>query len=267
MMQSPLRFFPGRILSASVLLLGLFSLQAISEVLVEEQFADGNRSRQHPPESLEWFSSVKSGLEEEGGKMAIRGATDSARHAVAYFTKANAPLELQAGQALVLSFDFSPLEKGDFSNNALRFGLFDSTAAERFQNDGDNPEPYDAPGYVCAVGLRGDAHSQIVLFKRSGDGGRLLTNSYVYLPLRSQDASLTLSPGQTYSCTLRVARIGAGQVKLSGKISGGDLAAPLDLTETDATDVITRFDTVGLSIFHAIPDAEFSKIKLSLEKK
>jgi hypothetical protein len=234
-------------------------------VLVDERFADGDRGGYKPPESLEWAASSKLNLDD--GRLTIRRAGSTARHAVARFTEAGKPVVLESGQSLELAFDFTPLEEGKASGNSLRFGLFElgTGAGPDFLSDGWNPEDCAAPGYVGVLSYYGGESSEIALLQRRDAPGRLLTNSKAYVPLGKKKAAAAFAVGQTYSCLLRVTRNGR-KITLFTRISGGDLAAPLEISSATPSKTVTRFDTVGFSIFRPFASGGISNIRLVLRK-
>lgn len=249
----------------SLLPLAICSAVAAEAVLVDEQFSDGRRSGQNPPQSLEWFSSVPgSGLEEGDGKMTLRNAQASAKHAVAYFLPAGKLTTLKVGDSLELSFKFTPLDRAGDAGNSLRFGFFNSaTDSEgRFNRDGQNPPESTAQGYVAALSARSDSATAISLFRRHGTG-RLLTNSDAYQVLKNQVQSFGLTAGQTYKVTLTLKRESQQEMSLTATVSEGDLDGTFELAGTDAQEIVSEFDGIGFSIFNAVPEAEFSDIRVT----
>lgn len=256
--------FPLRVaLISAGCLFAVASLYA-ETVLVSEKFADGSRSGNHPPESLEWHCSVAGRFLQDGqGVMKINGAADSARHAVAHFVMPERAVTLEPEESLVLSFDFKPTAGGVPSGNSLRFGLFNSAneAENLLQGDGQNPTGASAAGYVGALTMKSETATVISIMERNGQGA-LLTNSHAYKTLENTPASFGLQMGETYGVKLTVKRTSGDTVELGIEISGGGLSTPFTMAYEDAAEPVFTFDTIGFSIFKSVVDAEFSNIQL-----
>ncbi len=257
---------PARFARPTLFLLGALALTTAraETVLVADEFADGSRRGNSPPESLDWVSSVDGRyLEGDRGKMRILGARESGRHAVAHFVAPEDAVTLETGETLEFTFDVTPLEEGPPQGNSLRFGLFDSAneAVNYFGSDGTNPKAASAEGYVGVLSLKSETEVALGILRRSGDGG-LLTNSHAYNTESMSNAPEGVGVGETYRVTLRVKRTGDREAQVEVAVSGGTFAREIRDKWTDEESPLFTFDLIGFSIFQAFSAAEISNVRL-----
>ncbi len=217
------------------------------KVWLDERFADGERSRQALPASAEWFTSsspstvsvIRGSLTQEGG----------GRHLLAYFTPANAPVELAVGEALVLTYEIAlntPLD----GPGSLRVGLFDS-GGDRIVTDKQarSDDFADYRGYMGAANPTPSKAPSLRIYERTLKDETLVSAITPFSPLGGGDGGLQALPdGKTCTGSLRIERDTAGKVTVTHGFSGDGLPAPHSVSATDDSDIVTRFDTV---VFHA----------------
>lgn len=232
-------------------------------VLVDESFADGNRSSLNLPKSLDWQSSAAAGsLTDGSGFMKLEGAEETGRHAVAHFAPADAPVELAVGQSLVLSFDVKPVVTGPPGGNSMRFGLFHSAndGLNIFDADGENPDGTTSEGYVGSLMMKTDMATGLAVLKRQGPG-RLLTNSAAYVTAKTGTAAVGLRADQKYSVELEVARNARG-VTVQVSVAESPGGEKFSVSYEDPGSSMHAFDTIGFSVFRSVSAAEFSNIRI-----
>jgi len=98
-----------------------------SEVLLDEQFADGERTSQSPPVSAAWFleasSSAYTSAVADDAWTILPPSPPSKISAVSYFSAS--PVSLAAGDSLTISLRIRPTH----AKGSLRVGLFNSGLA------------------------------------------------------------------------------------------------------------------------------------------
>lgn len=234
-------------------------------VVVADEFADGSRRGNSPPESLDWLSSMDgSYLESERGKMRLLGAAESGRHAVAHFVAPEEAITLEPGDSLELTFEVTPVEEGVPMGNSLRFGLFGSAnkAINYFGSDDTNPDAVSADGYVGVLNVKSRTEVALGILRREGEEGRLLTNSHAYETESMSQATESVQVGETYNVTLRVTRMGEREMQIEVAMAGGNFAQEIRDRWTDEESPFFTFDLIGFSIFQAISSAEIANVRL-----
>lgn len=219
------------------------TLAAAGEIfVVNDSFADGNRSGDTPPSSLAWFcSSGGSNLTITGGAMTLATATGG-RHAVAHF-----PLQtLAVGDRITLRFTFSLAAPIFDQANGLRFGLFNRNSNAAYTADSSNPS-VTYTGYAAFANLAPTAPKPASLRRRNASAAALITTSSSYTTVGSTGGPQQIfAAGTTYTAALSIQRTAADGVELTSTFTGGDLDG-YTLSATD-TDIIDAFDTVAIAI-------------------
>lgn len=212
-------------------LAGLAS-NARAETLLDEQFADGDRTAQRLPASAHWF------LDASGGAYASTVADhtwsilppDPPSHlsAISYFT-GGAPVSLQPGESLVLSFTVRPTN----SSALFGFGLFNSGGARLVA---DTTGGGSALNRIQGYGVTTQAGAKTSLSRRATPG-QGLWNPATFASLATSPAPLASAP--SYTATLTVARDAEGLVTVTSDVGG---------TQTTSTDEngLSSFDTVAI---------------------
>ena len=240
---------------------------AHSQVLVYDDFSDGERLTQNLPGSLHWYTGGATNATVSNRTMMfaadVGGSTPNSIHggALAYFTAAGSPLTLTVGQSLTLSFaySYSNLDSGDWN---FRFGFFNSgglrTATD---NSGFNNAIFNGYTGYLATGLLGPDTSGLGRYKiaqRNLTANNLLTTtSYSILGGNVKQTAGT-NFGQTYSASLTVNYVNATNMILTSVIAGQTLV------RTNLSGLTTNFDTVGIFAPGTPGNVTISNVRIAL---
>lgn len=246
-------------------------------VLLDETFADGTRTTQSPPTSLDWFASVSGQVTTEVGSVSILGSS-TARSLVGYFTSGGygSPQSLSIGDDLTISFDFTFTGTlGTGTGNLIRYGIYNSDGGTQFTADNADPATLVGyGGYMASINnINGTTQGFIntEIYERNTAGAaRLIVNTGSYTKQASgtyQAASFTV--GLTYHFEVSVSRTDSSTVQIDSEISGGDLSSPITASFTDTTSTYTAFDTIAFTSFGGASSSgssqtTFSNIKVTL---
>lgn len=224
---------------------------ATAGVVVDDSFADGDRSNSADEMDTNWWTtSTSSAIEVEAGKLGLVSGS-SGRGIRATFP----PLELQDGQTLKVTYDFvTPATIGTDRDAALRVGLFDKLGRAELEADlsasSKSPNPlYDGlPGYMIDydVGMSDAAASNIGVRKHKVDEqGRLLGTTKGYQGLAEGGDSYAFEPETAYTGTIMVKKVG-GNVEITGALAQDGTT----LTEFTTVDEGSDVNTFGMLGFH-----------------
>ncbi|MCM2274096.1 MAG: hypothetical protein NDI75_04785 [Candidatus Didemnitutus sp.] len=238
-----------------------------------ERFTDGERATPALPASLAWHASHTTGIVSvAAGELTLSTlGTDgsAARSLGAHFPR----VQLENGQALVLTFDFAC--RGDLGGSgvAFRAGVFDSLdlSANRFTQDGGNvhnagnsSRGYAVnlnPAYVPAASLGAPTLEWV---ERTGIH-RFLTSSTAFARLAFAGPfsnEQTIAPQVRHSARLRLDRRGEA-VHLRAEIWSAGMPALLVCETVDASAAVSGFDTIGFSVFEHATTGGMSEVTLS----
>lgn len=230
------------------------SLQAASsEVIFDEQFADGEVETQQLPSSLQWFrSSLNNELVAEKGAVILHANHTDAYtggQLQAFFAPDGTSITLDIGETLELKVVFQ-VTAPESVQCGLRFGLFDFRDP-RAAGEGRLAMLKEARGYALLVNPRSPAAIGTIIAKRMpGDKPQpLLANMEPLLRLAERLPAMAFSEGRSYEAVFRVTRIAEDQVQLSytlGGEGGSDLVESENII--DGEDPVTAFDAIGLTI-------------------
>ncbi len=219
-------------------------------VLVNETFADGNRTNQNPPNSLAWYSSAGTANLTVSGGVMWDNTPNTTRGGVAYFNA----VTLTIGQTLDLSFDLTAgqsLTGGGYAGGFI-IGLFDSKGlTDNIQTaDGSQPAANISTGFSSNLyqSSAGSGTQYLQLQERTGaTGGTLMAAAGLAKLNASGPNTNFLTTGETYSYGFSIERTGETEAVITMTISGGDLTDAMTLSFTKTgTDYFT-FDTIGFS--------------------
>lgn len=223
----------GAGLTAALLLLAapLGAVQA--GTLLNEQFADGERSTSNLPDSAAWYleagsTAYTSSVSDHAWNI-LPPAPPSRISAVTVFSAV--PVSLHPGESLTVALRLRPTHpRGTF-----RVGLFDSGGA-RLTSDGVGSSKLFTPyrGYEVTGSPAGGAS---VSARTKPAGG--LWNPAAFSPLASSTGSLQEDAG--YPVELTIARDGEGKFHLSASVAGVRCAA-------SGAQGIDTFDTVAILV-------------------
>lgn len=249
------------LLSVGLLLSTSAAFPAEPEILLDQSFANGNRSLQQLPSSGAWFVSEPDGL------LVNRKGLSSApnRHLISYFAEAEKPISLSLGGSLHLKVSFSvkePVPKG----GVLRLGLFDSQG-KRISGDGEgpsNPIFENYRGYSAHLDL--NSPKALSLHRRAeGISDKLISGNEAFGEplLRSTGQGGQFESDRAYTANFKLTRTAQG-ISLACDIP--ELAG-YAATAEDNQHPLTSFDTIvfygarsGMSRF-VIEQVELSREK------
>jgi uncharacterized repeat protein (TIGR02543 family) len=225
-------------------------------VIMNDTFADGDRTTLAPPNSASWLKAQSStAVTVTPGSARFTWATTSADMISAFFTNAGAPVTLGVGDSLTLSltFAFTGLNPAAITAPApqLRFGVLDSKGSRPPDNASTSNAAYigdtgyalftpfaTTPSGTTAFDLRRrttltsnnvfNTNTDFTSFATGGGGSQAFANNTDYV--------------LNYTIT----RLSATQTRLSAAITGGTLTSNYNFatTETSPTPE-TTFDYFG----------------------
>lgn len=224
---------------------GLAATTGPQTVILNDTFADGERSTQSLPDSAKWFCSVtSSNLSVVDNALFV--SSSAGRHAVAYF-----PLRsIAVGEVLELAFDFSTTVEFADQASGLRFGLFNTNGNTPFSDDNQNGNvTYVGYSVTTNGGSTGGTSNPTFLRKRNATSAtQLITSVSSHSSLASGGVIGTKFPaGPVYHAFLRLERLTEDQVRVTATYTGGALSN-YQVTTLDGTGPVTAFDTVALSV-------------------
>jgi endoglucanase len=217
---------------ASLLLAGS-PVNAQAGTLLDEQFADGERSTQNLPQSAAWY--LEAGSRAHSSTVAdqtwniLPPSPPSRISAITVFS--GAPVSLSPGETLTVSLRLRPTQ----ARGTFRVGLFDSGGA-RLTSDvvGNSKLLANYRGYDIAGSPEGGA----VLSVRSKSASGLWTAS-AFQPLASAAGALQEDAG--FPVSLTIERDAEGKIRLSASVAG------VACTAAGGTEV-SAFDTIAVLI-------------------
>lgn len=234
-----MNLFPARtLLAASLLTFASSAFAAQPEVLLEQNFANGNRATQQLPGSAAWYLSEADGLLQN--KRGLSAAPN--RHLIAYFAETGKPVSLAVGESLVLQLSFSAREP-QAKPGVFRIGFFDS-GGNRITSDGggsSNPAFLGYKGYSAHLDF--NSPKAISLHRRSdGISDKLIAGGEAYgEPLqRGTGTGAELKSDAVYTINLKLTRTADGITLACDVPEFGDYAATAD----DSQSPVTTFDTI-----------------------
>lgn len=218
---------------AALVLLTAVPADSRAGALLEEQFADGERSTQNLPQSAAWYLEAGSGaystsIANQSWNI-LPPAPPSRITALTVFSAA--PVSLSPGETLTVSLRLRPTH----GQGTFRVGVFDSGGA-RLTSDiiGNSKLVANYRGFDVA----GSTGSGAVLSVRSKSAPGLWTAS-AFQPLASKAGVLQEDAG--YPISLTVERDESGKIRLSASVAGIACAA------AEAPE-LTTFDTIAILV-------------------
>lgn len=205
-----------------------------SEVLLDEQFADGERTAQGLPSSAAWFleasSSAYTSAVADGAWTILPPSPPSKISAASYFSAS--PVSLAAGESLSISLRIRPTH----AKGSLRVGLFNSGGSRaRADLAGSSSLFVGYKGYDVNCSL---AAGSAMLSRREKSAPGLWTTS-AFQPLASAAGTLQTDAG--YSVVLIVEKSEDGKLLVTSNVAG------VRCTTTDPRG-LTSFDTVAIQV-------------------
>ena len=218
------------------LLLAFSGLRAGATVLMADTFSDGNSTNQALPYSADWLSGGPTpNMSVSNGALTFRDANSGKATAVAYFT----PTELEMGQSLKLSFNYSFTQTAT-ANNDFMFGLYNSGGDYATKDDINFRKLANYTGFATSGVFGRDSSTagldHIELANQTGDNLLSLSD---YTVGKSYIQIGAATPGEIYAASMQISRTAAGVVV---KSQIGDTV----MVQTYTNSMFTKFDTVGI---------------------
>ena len=226
-----------------------------SEVILEDNFADGDRTNLQPKDSASWFVSQHiNAIKIVGGKLRWFPKNQH-QTVVAYFQDLDSPRALDIGETLTASFDILFPKQPEQAIAGLRAGLLVS-GGQRVESDEFNVKfPGEHGGIFFAADVGPDAAISRILVRSSGAGNAMVGDLHKLDVFRFVKGGLpagVLEGSVAYTCRLSVKRKTDTLVEFSYGIFDGDAriyGASADVPVNDfvsGRDGSLVFDTLAL---------------------
>lgn len=231
-----------------------FGNEPTTAVLLDETFAEGQRTTANLPATAAWYGSTVDNLTQLSAGSIVSSQTGGSSQFIFHFTEAGSPHTLAMGESLNVSLDFN-LTKAINAGSAIRLGLLNSQNT-RVTADGGGTSTLafaDDRGYGLFFSPVSTSSSNLSLRARTTDNNSLLT-ALVNGPWGSANlvtgpGSITVAADQTYTLLFKVTRTLAG-ADVYTEISGGNLATPISIAYSATTEALTftSFDKFAMCI-------------------
>jgi hypothetical protein len=246
-----------------------------AEVLLNDTFADGDRTDTDLPNESGFWASSPGDVTTTAGNVRL-GMADSSRRMHTYFAPAESPVSLSVGETLIATIDFIP-EVGFVSSESsnFRMGLFYDPVQMAQDSVGDSGIDngwHDATGYSVTFGLSDtETVAKAQCGKRTATEGTnsLLGTDGAYTYAGSGTGAGGLSLNTVYTITMTLDYQAADLMEVSFKFSQGDtVIASCSLTDDGAfggKPIYTNFDFLMFRLSKAEGTAEvvnFQRIKI-----
>lgn len=244
------------LLYLSLSLLALVALQpgilqaATIGVVVDDSFADGDRTKTGALDANWWSSNSTSGnsVEITTGALGLVSGT-SGRGIHATFPTQN----LNVGQTIIATYTYrTPATVGNNRSSSWRVALMDGSdpnLADDLLSSSSTPNPiyFNLEGYMGDIDVNTGSDADISIREHTVPNitGRFLGTTGEWDTLgSSSDAGYTIDPNTEYVGTFSITRTGADSVDITGTISqGGSL---LDTnTESDVSGIANNYGMLG----------------------
>jgi len=254
---------------------------APAAVMLDDTFADGNRTSQNLPTDAAWFVSSAAAVATSTNGMAWTLA-GSAFQAVSYFgTNSASPIQLNLGDTLTVNLKLTLNNVGALNTSqGFRFGVFnfaDSTLSPRWATadlTSNNGQGTGVQGYALFENMGGQFNNSapMEIRKRTtiADSG-LLGTSGDYTALLNGPGSTNgfsgFTNGGQYSVQLALQRDSATSLIITATLQNLANSAALSISVTDSAATNFRFDGVGLRPSNAATSATnmiFNEVRVDL---
>lgn len=246
----------------------LLGISCQAATIVNDTFADGNRTFQDPPDSLAWYTSnTTSTLTATEGAMTLTNIVNGIQ-TLAYFTDSGSPVTLSVGEKLVytLSFHTSGVTASS-SATGLRFGLLNS-GGSRISADNQGTQNTIFNNYTGYASIFGNANSNTDVFasvweRTAIPDNRLMASAAVWTVPGNYSASGSLSASTNYTLTMTLDYQALDNMTVTGLFTGGSLSG-MTYTYVDGTPV-TSFDTIAFWMgTNPLTDMVFTSVNLEV---
>jgi len=236
---------------------GCLVAPAQAAVIVDDTWADGNRTSTALPTDCAWYAQVASSLVASPGSMTGTANPTSSRLWLTYFTTSpSEPVVVPVGEMLKLTLQFVPASMNSGTNSrGVRIGLFDSSAGARIEGDFNSSTAVSGTGVTgYMLGLNFSpvfSNAPIQIWNRSDVANANLMGTTAAFTLLGEGGGMAGDPGfqsdNLYVLELTVMRQTNSVEIAAGFSSPGNPAWSVShsLTNTDANPVF-RFDTFAV---------------------
>lgn len=247
---------------AGVVALAVSPARALT--LLDDQFADNNRTEQSPPSSVHWFGTAGGSNFTMANNQLTLALGGSGRGAVAYFLPEGETVTLSAvGDVLTFMLEFlvDPLNTTT-SADTFRMGLFNTHDGVRVNADNQG-NAYSGYGGVeaYAAGLTVNsvpsnparAEAPISIVEKNIEAAASLGSfgtgnaNYPQLGVGGPAGVPFLEAATGYTASFILQRTGESELTLTASMTGGSLE-DFTFTAIDAIDPVFSFDGIGFQM-------------------
>ncbi len=229
------------------------------KVIFNDSFADGGRDNGADATDTNWWTTTtSSAIEVKRGTLGLVSGS-SGRGIRTTF----APQNLANGQTLKATFTFvTPQTVGQGKDSAFRVGMYNKLNRPALEGDlsASSKKPnknYDGlPGYMIDFDVNAKKKADISVRKHNVETrGRLLGTTKGYKRLKGGGDTYKFAPGQTYTGTMAIQKVGNG-LAISGSLSQNGKV----LSQFSHTDPASNVNGFGMLAFH-VNSKTFGKSK------
>jgi len=243
-------------------LAALFPLLAGAQTsIIDDTFADNNRSNAALPQSAAWFGSAPGQLEvvdAGGGNPALQIAGDgNVRQAAAFFE----PVALAVGEHLVANFRFTPTSAIPEGANVLRVALVGGAPPQ----SADTQAAGVMTGYTAWINAKTNG---VRFYQREAARAGILTSIRGWTamaPATNPSRRFAWVTGQTYEVTFMVERMSETKVRLAYSIQGGEV--PFAATREEAAAELAPFNALAFALHSSLASGLIDDVRLEWSGK
>lgn len=231
------------------LLIEIIAARATAAVVVDDTWADGNRTNTNLTSDSAWYASSGTSLTVATGMMSGSTSTSNRTWWTYFTTDAATPLQLSVGDTLKATITFS-LSGVNTSNTArgLQIGLYNFSGGARTTSDGSSPSGTSVAGFMASVnvGQTFGVDNPLQISQRTTPGSSaLMSSNSDYTLLNQNSGSLNqtaFSNGASYTAEMSATKT-ASSVIVTTTISGPN---NFNITTTGTTNsIVDAFDGFG----------------------
>ena len=217
-----------------------WGLPAHATLLLDDTFADGDRTTRLLPTSAQWYTGGPSSIVSvnSASGLTFTETKSATATALAYFN----PTTLQVGQSLALSFSYS-FQKTAVSDNDFQFGLYNS-GGQYLTKDGtglNNAIFNNYTGYATSgvFGIDPSGLGREHIEERFAAAGNNLNSMGTYTEGQVHIQRDAATPGEIYEASMQITRTAAGMTVVS------NIGSTQSVQQFAGTATF-QFDTVGI---------------------
>ncbi|MEM1222495.1 MAG: hypothetical protein AAGH40_06995 [Verrucomicrobiota bacterium] len=231
-----------------------------SAFILNDDFQDGDRTLQKPPESLQYFySGNPRSIKETEGNLVLNG--DQRAYLLGYLGAPGEYIELEVGQILSLEITFRAEQGEGQGLRPLRLALLNSGDNEGGQRAtmkdhfGSKMVGHtDYRGYQAAYALFASTGNTIAIYERDLPHQSLIISTLEgksgYTPLGEFGGSGSTRADSLYTAQIYVQRQSETETEITAILAekGSKERTDFSLKRLDTNDIVTRFDTIGVGL-------------------